>query len=80
MVNLGPLPSRQPHSHDVNHCVIHFRPEGRQDPRNEVGSLIPAIPLVGFEPEKLRFYHNALTHRASLLISHFLVKSGYCLL
>ena len=26
-------------SPDVNHCVLHFRPEGHQEPRREVGSL-----------------------------------------
>ena len=39
----------QPHPPDVNHCVLHFRPEGHQDPRNKVGSLSPAERLVGIE-------------------------------
>ena len=48
--NFGPLSRGQPHSPDVNHCVLHFRPEGHREPRNEVGSLSPAERLVGFEP------------------------------
>ena len=31
-------------------CVLHIRPEGHREPRNEVGSLSPAERLVGFEP------------------------------
>ena len=27
------------HSADVNHCILHFRPKGHREPRNEVGSL-----------------------------------------
>ena len=28
--NFGPLSRGQPHSPDVNHCVLHFRPEGHR--------------------------------------------------
>ena len=31
-------------------CVLHIRPEGHWEPRNEVGSLSPAKCLVGFKP------------------------------
>ena len=34
-------------------CVLHIRPEGYQEPRNEVGSLSRADRLVGFEPGTL---------------------------
>ena len=30
-------------------CVLHMRPKGDREPRNEVGSLSPAKHLVGFE-------------------------------
>ena len=40
--NFRPLSRGQPHSPDVNHCVLHFRPEDHGEPRNEVGSLSPA--------------------------------------
>ena len=42
------------------------RPEGHREPRNEVGSLNPMEHLVGFEPGTFQFYHNALTHWATL--------------
>ena len=49
-----------PHSQPVvNHCVFFFlyllRPEGHQEPDNEVGSLSPTECLVGFELGALRF-------------------------
>ena len=31
--NFGPLSRGQPHSPDVNHCVLHIRPEGHREPR-----------------------------------------------
>ena len=46
----GPLSRRQPHSPDVNWCVLHFRREGHREPCSEVGSLSLAERLVGFEP------------------------------
>ena len=51
----GPLSRGQPHSPDVNHCVLHFRLGGHQEPRSEVRSLSPAVRLVGFEPGTFRF-------------------------
>ena len=36
MANFGPLSRGKPHSPDVNRCVLHFRPEGHQEPRSEV--------------------------------------------
>ena len=51
MANFGPLSRGQPHSPDVNHCVLHFRPEGHREPHNKVGSLSPVERLVGFEPQ-----------------------------
>ena len=39
MANFGPFTKGQPHSPDVNHCVLHFWPEGHQEPCNEVGSI-----------------------------------------
>ena len=53
MANFGLLSKGQPHSPDVNHWVLHFRPEGHREPHNEVGSLNPAIPLVELEPGTL---------------------------
>ena len=49
MATLGHFPGGRPHSRDVNHCVLHFRPEGHPESRNEVGSLGLAKGLVGFE-------------------------------
>ena len=53
--HFGLLSRGQPHSPDVNHCVLHFRPEGHREPRSEVGSLSPAECLVEFEPGTFRF-------------------------
>ena len=50
-----PLSRGQPYSPDVNHCVLHFRPEGQLEPLNEVGSLSPARRLVGFALGTFRF-------------------------
>ena len=33
-LHFGPLSRGQPHPPDANHCVLHFRPEGRQEPKN----------------------------------------------
>ena len=63
--NFGPLSRGQPHSPDVNHCVLHFRPEGHWEPRSEVGSVSLAERLVGFEPGTFRFllqHVNPLGH------------------
>ena len=48
--NFGKLLRGQPHSPHVNHCVLHFQPEGHQEPHKEVGSLSLAECLVGLEP------------------------------
>ena len=63
--NFGPLSRGQPHSPNVNHCSIHFQPQGHREPRNKVGSLSPAEHLVGFEPRTFRFllqHLNPLGH------------------
>ena len=41
-------------------AFVHVRPEGHQDPRNEVGSLSPAERLAGFEPGTFRFWLQRL--------------------
>ena len=41
-------------------CVLHIRPEGNREPRNEVGSLSPAEHLVGFEPGIFPFWWQRL--------------------
>ena len=46
--NFGPLSSGQPHWLNVNHCILHFWPEGHWEPRSEVGSLSLAERLVRF--------------------------------
>ena len=56
------------HSPNVNHCSLHFRPEGHREPCNKVGSLSPAEHLVGFEPRTFRFL---LQHVNPLGHSHF---------
>ena len=60
--NFGPFSRGQPHSPDVYHSVFIFSTRGHQEPRNEVGSLSPAEPLVGFEAGTFDSYYNALTH------------------
>ena len=73
--NFGPLSRGQPHSPDVNHCVL---PEGHRKPRNEVGSQSPAERLVGIEPGTFRFLLqrlNPLGHKKQnknhLVVYHF---------
>ena len=39
-------------------CILHIRPEGHQEPHNEVGSLSPAEHLVGFELAPKTFSFN----------------------
>ena len=41
-------------------CVIHIRPEGHREPRNEIRSLSPAKCLVEFEPGTFRFGSQCL--------------------
>ena len=63
--NFGPLSRGQPHSSNVNHCSLHFQPQGHREPRNKVGSQSPAEHLVGFEPGTFRFllqHLNPLGH------------------
>ena len=70
--NFGPLSRGQPQSPDVNHCILHFRPEGHREPRNKVGSLSLAERLVGIEPGTFQFLVqrlNPLIH--SPKISYF---------
>ena len=51
-------------------AFVHIRPEGPQEPRNEVGSLSPAERLAGFEPGGLLIklttirYGNGTSHFA----------------
>ena len=80
MANFGLLSRVQPHSPDVNHCVLHFRPEGHWEPRGEVGSLSPAKCLVGFEPGTFQFLLqclNPLIHSPHLEITLPFAKLGY---
>ena len=60
MANFGPLSRGHPHPPNVNHCVLHFRPEGHREPRNEVGSLSLAERLVGFELGTFQFLLQCL--------------------
>ena len=49
---------------------MHFWPKGHRDPHNEVGSLIPAEHLVGFEPGTFQFlpqHLNPLGHSPQML-------------
>ena len=41
-------------------CVLHIRPEGHEELRNEVGSLSSAECLVEFEPGTFRFWSQRL--------------------
>ena len=45
---------------DVNSYVLHFRPEGHREPRNDAGSLSPAKRLVGFELGTFQFLLQCL--------------------
>ena len=41
-------------------AFFHFRPEGNQKPRDEVGSLSPAEHLVGTERETFQLWLQSL--------------------
>ena len=41
-------------------CVLHIRPKGPREPHNEVGSLRPAIYLVGFKQRTIQFWSQHL--------------------
>ena len=41
-------------------AFLQIRPEGHQEPRNEVQSWSPADRLVGFEPKTFRFWLQRL--------------------
>ena len=41
-------------------CILHIRPEGYWEPRNEVGSLSSVKRLVGFEAGTFRFWSECL--------------------
>ena len=80
MANFGPLSRVQPHSLDVNHCVLHFRPKGHWDPRGKVGSLSLSKCLVGFEPGSFEFLVqclNPLIHSPHLEITLPFAKLSY---
>ena len=55
LANFGSLLRGQPHSPDVNLCVLHFWPEGHRELHIEVGSLSPGECLVGNELGTFRF-------------------------
>ena len=42
-------------THPMLISVLHFRPEGHREPRNEVGSLSPVECQVGTEPGTFQF-------------------------
>ena len=50
-------------------CVLLIRPEGHREPRNEIGSLIPAERLMGFEPGIFRFWSQRLNPMGTLEFS-----------
>ena len=62
MTNFGALLMGQPHSPDLNHFVIQFRPEGHQEPHNEVGSQSPTKYLMRFDSGAFQFLTHVLTH------------------
>ena len=45
---------------NVNHCILHFQPQGYREPQNEVGSLSLAERLVEFEPRTFQFLLQSL--------------------
>ena len=60
---LGPLLREQPHSTDVNHCIFTiFWLEGHLESCSKAGSLNSTDSLVWFEPGRLWFDQDALTH------------------
>ena len=62
----------QPHSPDVNHCVIQFQPKGHRDLRKEVGTLRSAERLVGFGPESSDSITTPYTHEITLPFTEYL--------
>ena len=55
LANFGTLSRRQPHSPNVNHCVLPIRPKGHQEPCSRVRSLSLAKCPAGFEPGTFQF-------------------------
>ena len=52
--------------------LLKFWSRDHQESCNKVESEIPDKRLVGLEPETCWFYHNALTHKATILdMQHF---------
>ena len=43
MTSFGPLLRGQPHSPDVNRCILHFQPEGHWEPRNDFHMFQPPV-------------------------------------
>ena len=74
-INFGPLLRGQPHSSNVNHCVLHFQPEGHREPGNMVGSLIPSKHLMGFEARTFRFLLQRLNPLGHTLVLAWLTYS-----
>ena len=50
LVNFGPLSREQVHSPDVNNCVLSVWLKRQREPRDWVGSVSPAVRLMGFKP------------------------------
>ena len=76
MANFGQLLRGQPHSPDVNHCVIHFRLEGHREPCNELGPLSLVEHLVAFELVTFQFLLQGLSPQGHLHL-HFCFKLFY---
>ena len=53
--NFGSLLRGQPHSPNVNHCLLHFRPEGLRESRNDIASLNLTERLEGFKLISFQF-------------------------
>lgn len=49
LVNFGPLSREQVHSPDVNNCVLSVWLKRQREPRDWVGSVSPAVRLMGFK-------------------------------
>ena len=43
MTSFGPLLRGQPHLPNVNHCILHFQPEGHREPRNDFHMFQPPV-------------------------------------
>ena len=68
--NFRPLLRGQPHSTNLNQCIIQVSTQGSLEAYNKVGSRSLAEHLLRHELGTFGFYNNTLTYWATLPIGH----------